>query len=166
MPRIVAADFIAPNATGTAFDEFDAYLTLFTLNFARQQPPFTSCSITGFDAAGNTFSQSLNFGCWTRTKLEDIGAEFAYPNLGQLPAGGDEHGWLQINCNSDGASGGGHGSLAQVEPAGTTWGGAAATSTPTAWSRTLIQSVTTGDSVSLEMGSSQPASAVAAGGER
>ena len=58
--------------------------------------------------------------------------------------------------NDDGvfdAVGGVHGAFSQVEPAGTIWGSLAATGNPTAWSRLMLQSVTTGDAVSLDLGS-------------
>jgi hypothetical protein len=158
MPRIVATEFIAPNAFSQAPAEFDAYLALFTLGFSRQHPPYVDCDVLGSDAAGNLFSASLIFGCWTRIELEAIHPIFAYPNLGT--SGFDEHGWLQINCdvdfNDDGvfdAVGGVHGAFSQVEPAGTIWGALGATANPTAWSRLMLQSVTTGDAVSLELGS-------------
>ena len=172
MPRIVATEFIAPNSTSQAPVEFDAYLTLFTLGFTRQFPPYVDCDVLGFDAAGNPFSASLVFGCWTRVELEAITPLFAYPNLGV--SGSDEHGWLQISCdvdsNDDGvfdAVGGVHGAFFQVEPTGTIWGTLGATANPTAWSRLMIQSVTTGDSVSLDLGSAgPPAPAPAARGSR
>lgn len=161
MPRIVATEFVAPNATGQSNAEFDAYLTLFTLGFSQQVPPRVDCDVTGFDASGALFSASVIFGCWTRIELEEIHPEFAYPNLGT--SGFDEHGWLQINCaldfEDDGefdAIGGVHGAVFQVEPSGTLWGGGGATANPTAWSRLMDQSVTTGDSVSLDLEPSIP----------
>ncbi|MCP3936082.1 MAG: hypothetical protein GY708_12005, partial [Actinomycetia bacterium] len=121
MPRIVAADFIAPDAPGVQTNGLGAELVLFTLNFRRQFPPFVDCSVTGFDADENPFSRSIQFGCWEWFNLIDISPEFAQPNLG-LFAQGDTHGWLQLNCEATDdqnrtANGAVHGAIVQrMEP--------------------------------------------------
>jgi hypothetical protein len=160
LPRVVAANFIAPNADG-ATEAISADLALFTLGFDRQFPPLTDCSITGYDAYENPFSASIQFGCWTVAALCDISPEFCYPNLG-LYGTLDTHGWLQVNCrvdqDNDGtfdANGGVHGALVQTvgpnavlarnDPAAGAFAAAAA------WARLLHQSVTTGDPVVLHL---------------
>ena len=77
-PSVVGADFLAPDFDGP----LDAELVLFTLAFDRQFPPLTDCSVIGFDAYENQFSNSFQFGCWTVAALEEIDPEFAYPYLG------------------------------------------------------------------------------------
>ena len=93
MPRIVAADFLAPKVDQSGI----AVLSLFTLNFERQLPPLTDCSVTGFDANEHPFSASFQFGCWSVTDLCAISPEFCHPNLGLYsnPLLADTHGWLQ-----------------------------------------------------------------------
>ena len=161
MPRIVAADFLAP-AIDTAAT---ASLSLFTLGFERQFPPLTDCSVIGFDANEHPFSSSFQFGCWTFFDLCDISPEFCYPNLGlfnndpHYPIN-DTHGWLQLNCRvdqnpaaADGfeVDGGVHGAIIQGQAAGTELaaGSGVPFATSAAWSRLLYQSVTTGDAVTL-----------------
>jgi hypothetical protein len=160
MPRIVAADFLAPRVNDPSST---AELVLFTLNFDRQFPPLTDCSVTGFDANEHPFSSSFLFGCWGAVDLCEISPEFCHPNLG-LYSGllADTHGWVQLNCRvdrnpaaADGfeANGGVHGAIVQTQdflstlPAGSgaTFQGAAA------WARLLYQSVTTGDAVTLHL---------------
>jgi hypothetical protein len=160
MPRIVAADFLAPRVNDPLSI---ASLVLFTLNFDRQFPPLTDCSVTGFDANEHPFSSSFLFGCWGAIDLCDINPEFCHPNLG-LYSGllADTHGWVQLNCRvdrnpaaADGfeANGGVHGAIVQVQgklstlPAGsgTVFAGTAS------WARLLYQSVTTGDTVTLHL---------------
>ena len=161
MPRIVAADFLAPNVNQHA----SAMLSLFTLGFERQFPPLVDCSVIGFDAHEHPFSASFQFGCWGIWDLYDISPEFYHPNLGLFnndPHGpaNDTHGWLQLNCRVDSnpaaadgfeANGGVHGAIIQTQysgsrlPAGSDvpFGSAAM------WGRVLYQSVTTGDEVEL-----------------
>ncbi len=157
LPRIVAADFIAPDA-GSA--PLNAQLALFTPGFERQFPPSVDCSVTGFDADENPFSRSFQFGCWTMIDLCDISPEFCHPNLG-LFAQGDTHGWLQLNCrvdqDDDGvyeANGGVHGAILQVGGTGAVIrrnDAGPALPAQAAWARLLYQSITTGDAVSLTL---------------
>jgi hypothetical protein len=159
MPRIVAADFLAPKlGDGSA-----AVLSLFTLNFDRQFPPLTDCSVTGYDAFESPFSASFQFGCWVAADICAISPEFCWPNLG-LFGNLDTHGWLQLNCRVDrerngsfDANGGVHGAIVQWQPQGSS---IAASDTDgvteqffsaAAWGRLLYQSVTTGDSVTLTL---------------
>jgi hypothetical protein len=161
LPRIVAADFLAPTTSaGTR-----AQLALFTLGFERLFPPLVDCSVTGFDAHENPFSASFQFGCWTLVDLCEISPEFCHPNLGLLGdplAGADTHGWLQLNCRVDAdpglangfdATGGVHGALIQYQQGWSTLpaGSGAALGGSAAWGRLLYQSVTTGDAVTLQM---------------
>jgi hypothetical protein len=163
MPRIVAADFLAPSVD-EGRDAF-AMLSLFTLGFERQFPPLVDCSVIGFDANEHPFSSSFQFGCWTMFDLYQISPEFYYPNLGLFNNDphhpiGDTHGWLQLNCRvdlnpaaADGfeIDGGVHGAIIQFQadstalPAGNgdDFGSAAM------WARLLYQSVTTGDDLTL-----------------
>jgi len=163
MPRIVAADFLAPNidASGTAD------LSLFTLDFERQFPPLVDCSVIGFDANEHPFSSSFQFGCWTQVDLCEISPEFCYPNLGLFNndphhAISDTHGWLQLNCRvdtnpdaADGfeADGGVHGAILQSQRSGSVLaaGSGATFNAAAAWGRLLYQSVTTGDTVELTL---------------
>jgi len=145
MPRIVAADFLAPNVGMPAA----ALLSLFTLGFERQFPPLVDCSVIGFDAHEHPFSSSFQFGCWGLWSLYDISPEFYYPNLGLFnndphsPAN-DTHGWLQLGFEADG---GVHGAMIQSQyhnsrlPAGI----GAPFASAAMWGRLLYQSVTTGD---------------------
>ena len=159
MPKVIAADFLAPNDSQQQLPFFRAYLTLFTLGFDRQFPPLVDCSVTGYDAREFPFSRSFLFGCWTTISLEDVHPEFAWPNLGRLAL--DSHGWLKLNCrvdyDNDGtfdAIGGVHGAITQVAGPG-----ASVSKIPNgnrvagwaAWSRLLYQSVTTGDAVTLHL---------------
>jgi hypothetical protein len=159
MPKVVAADFLAPNDSTQPLPFFEAYLTLFTLDFDRQFPPLVDCSVTGYDAREFDFSTSFLFGCWTTISLEDIHPEFAFPNLGQIAF--DTHGWLKLNCRVDSdnngswdAIGGVHGAISQVAGPGASLsripnGGVMANWA--AWARLLYQSVTTGDAVTLHL---------------
>jgi hypothetical protein len=160
MPRIVAADFLAPKTTNPN----GANLTLFTLDFDRQFPPNTDCSVTGYDANEHPFSASFQFGCWAATDLCEISPEFCYPNLG-LYSGilADTHGWLQLNCKVDrdpwlangfDAKGGVHGAIIQKQPIGSSMAagsGSIFVTGSAAWGRLLYQSVTTGDAVTLHL---------------
>jgi len=161
MPRIVAADFLAPDFDSANY----AALTLFTLGFERQFPPLVDCSVIGFDANEHPFSGSFQFGCWSTWNLCDISPEFCYPNLGLFNNDphhpiSDTHGWLQLNCRvdtnpaaADGfeIDGGVHGSLVQVQWDGSSMaaGSGANFGSAAAWGRLLYQSVTTGDAVEL-----------------
>jgi len=152
-PSVIGADFIAPNANGPLLT---ADLVLFTLAFDRQFPPLTDCSVIGFDAFENQFSNSFQFGCWTIADLEEIDPEFAYPYLG-ANFENDEHGWLQLTCSVYGTgsngvvAGGVHGAIAQYadggarlrrnDPQGPQLANAAA------WARILFQSGTVGDAM-------------------
>jgi hypothetical protein len=169
LPRIVAADFIAPdhyNAEG----DITAALVLFTLGFERQHPPQTDCSVIGYDAAENPFSASFIFGCWTYADLCDISPEFCYPNLGQFAYDRDTHGWLKLSCRVDvdgtdngstdfDVMGGVHGALIQTARDGDVIrrghsvynGSGRELYGNIAWARLLYQSVTTGDSVTLHL---------------
>jgi hypothetical protein len=157
MPRIVAADFLAPSISDP---NSGATLALFTLNFERQFPPLSDCSVTGFDAHEHPFSASFQFGCWGATDLCEISPEFCYPNLGLFSQ--DSHGWLQLNCRvdvnpgaADGfeAKGGVHGAIIQKQAALSTLaaGSGATILSEAAWARLLYQSVTTGDAVTLHL---------------
>jgi hypothetical protein len=178
-PRVVAADFLAPNHPDWYTDgRLNAALALFTLDFERQFPPLVDCSVTGYDAAEHKFSRSLQFGCWTFADLCDIDPEFCYPNLSAAPCDPYEtdlddpfchtHGWLQLNCKvrrngADPASpfvnGGVHGALVQVAENATIrrndpyapqlYGWAA-------WARLLYQSRSNGDPISLELEGTPP----------
>jgi hypothetical protein len=174
MPRIIAADFLAPWYDSPN----NAFLSLFTLGFERQFPPLVDCSVIGFDADEHPFSSSFQFGCWTYFDLCDVSPEFCYPNLGLFNNDphhedhGDTHGWLQLNCRVDNnplaadgfeADGGVHGAIIQDinegmwMPAGSqeTWGSGAfwgrllTWGSGAFWGRLLYQSVTTGDEVTL-----------------
>ena len=161
MPRIVAADFLAPDINARA----TASLSLFTLGFERQFPPLVDCSVIGFDANEHPFSSSFQFGCWTFFDLCDISPEFCWPNLGLFNNDphhpiSDTHGWLQLNCRvdtnpgaADGfeADGGVHGAIIQGQASGTQLaaGSGIQFGSSAAWGRLLYQSVTTGDAVTL-----------------
>ena len=145
-PRVVATDFLAPTVT----DMPGAELVLFTLDFKRQRPPEVDCSVMGYDANENAFSNSIAFGCWERIDLcQDLDPEFCYPNLG-LDAGGDPHthGWLSLNCEVDHDAGDGqsswsdgnvHGAVIQRAAGGTVLRKndqvAVGASRPSAWTR-------------------------------
>lgn len=157
LPRVVAADFLAPSNTTSV----EADLILFTPGFDRDQPPVTDCTVTGFDAHENPFSASFQFGCWTVRSLCDISSEFCHPNLG-LVTNGDTHGWLQANCRVDSnpgagdgfdALGGVHGAIVQsVFQGGSLAAGSGASFQSTAaWGRLLYQSVTAGDALTLHL---------------
>jgi hypothetical protein len=163
LPRIVAASFIAPNHPAHP-PALTAELVLFTVHFARQYPPVVDCSVVGYDADEHAFSSSFGFGCWTVADLCDVSPEFCYPNLG-LYGNYDTHGWLLLNCRVDreadgafDANGGVHGAMVHRAAAGAVARrgdpAAPALSAPAAWARLLHQSVTTGDRLSLELGSS------------
>ena len=161
MPRIVAADFLAPNVEEEAF----AFLSLFTLGFERQFPPLVDCSVIGFDANENPFSTSFQFGCWGMGSLYEISPEFYHPNLGLFNNDphhplADTHGWLQLNCrvdtNPDAADGfeidgGVHGAIIQAQNVGSRLpaGSSVPFGSAAMWARLLYQSVTTGDAVTL-----------------
>jgi hypothetical protein len=161
MPRIVAADFLAPDLDENA----SAVLSLFTLGFERQFPPLVDCSVIGFDAEEHPFSASFQFGCWTLFDLYDISPEFYYPNLGLFDQdpdgiGPNTHGWLQLNCRVDSnplaadgfeANGGVHGAIIQMQGYGSRLpaGSGDYINSSALWARLLYQSVTTGDSVTL-----------------
>jgi hypothetical protein len=158
-PRVVAADFLAPDLEpgGVTAD-----LALFTLNFDRQFPPLVDCSVTGYDADEHPFSSSFQMGCWGMIGLCEVSPEFCYPNLG-LFGNLDTHGWLLLNCRVDrdangtfDANGGVHGAILQTASSGAdirrNTPGAGTMSTTDAWARLLAQSVTTGDSVTLLLG--------------
>jgi hypothetical protein len=163
LPRVVAADFLAPRSDGSS----SAVLTLFTLGFERQFPPLTDCSVIGFDAEEHPFSSSFQFGCWKVTDLCSISPEFCYPNLGLFDEnpegiGPNTHGWMQMSCRVDSnpaagdgfeADGGVHGAIIQYQTAGSTMpaGSGDPVGTPAAWGRLLYQSVTTGDAVTLHI---------------
>ena len=179
-PRVVAADFIAPDLSIEAGCEGDCGinggyvkggLALFTLGFVRQFPPLVDCSITGFDADENAFSRSVQFGCWTFEDLCEMDPEFCYPNLSAGPCDAygsdddnpcDTHGWLQLNCwvdeDYDGeidALGGVHGAIVQVASPGAVIRrndvNAPAFSGYASWGRLLYQSVTPGEPVTLTL---------------
>ena len=154
-PSVVGADFLAPDYDGG----LDAALVLFTLAFDRQFPPLTDCSVIGFDAFEEQFSNSFQFGCWTIKPLDCIDPEFAYPYLG-ASFDEQEHGWLQLSCTVFGTGlngvvdGGVHGAITQYARQGTdlrrnadspTLNGAAA------WARILFQSGTVGDEMTLRL---------------
>ena len=155
-PSVVGADFLAPNSNGSV----NAALVLFTLAFARQFPPLTDCSVIGFDAFEEQFSNSFQFGCWTIKELDCIDPEFDYPYLG---ASFDEqdHGWVQLTCtvfgtgNNGVVDGGVHGAIAQRAASGATLrpnaAGAPTLSGDATWARILFQSGTVGDAMTLEL---------------
>jgi hypothetical protein len=161
LPRIVAADFLAPNVDHSGM----ANLALFTLNFERQFPPLVDCSVIGFDANEHPFSSSFQFGCWTAFDLCEISPEFCYPNLGLFNNDphhpiSDTHGWLQLNCRvdenpaaADGfeVDGGVHGAIFQRQRTNSVLaaGSGAPFANEALWGRLLYQSVTTGDAVQL-----------------
>jgi hypothetical protein len=178
LPRIVAADFIAPDVPQNQATGIRGSLALFTLNFVRQFPPITDCSITGYDAAEHPFSRSFIFGCWTFADLCDISPEFCYPNLSATPCNPftqdpdfepedecDTHGWLKLDChvrqdpNLPGdipeVRGGVHGAIIQVARTGARIRrndpGGPAFANAAAWARLLYQSVTTGDNATLHL---------------
>lgn len=154
-PAVLGADFVAPDYGGL----LNAHLTLFTLAFRRQFPPLTDCSIIGFDARENQFSNSFQFGCWTQVSLEEVDPEFAYPFLGGVTT--DEHGWLQLSCTVYGTGsngvvdGGVHGAISQFAAPGTVLRrqavGAPTLANAAAWGRLLYQSGTVGDSLTLQL---------------
>jgi hypothetical protein len=161
MPRIVAADYLAPHVDNTG----NTLLSLFTLGFERRFPPLVDCSVTGWDAHENSVSASFQFGCWAITDICSISPEYCYPNLGLFNNDphhpiSDSHGWLQLNCRVDSnplaadgfeANGGVHGAIVQRQSATSTMaaGSGATFTTAARWGRLLYQSVTTGDDVSL-----------------
>jgi hypothetical protein len=161
LPRIVAADFLAPDVDKSGI----AHLALFTLGFERQFPPLVDCSVIGFDANEHPFSGSFQFGCWSVWDLCEISPEFCYPNLGLFNNDphhpiNDTHGWLQLNCRvdtnpnaADGfeTDGGVHGAIIQTQRQGSILpaGSAVPIQTAAQWGRLLYQSVTTGDAVQL-----------------
>jgi hypothetical protein len=161
LPRIVAADFLAPNIDRSGA----VHLSLFTLGFERQFPPLVDCSVIGFDAEEHPFSSSFQFGCWTVADLCMISPEFCYPNLGLFDQdpdgiGPNTHGWLQLNCRVDNnplaadgfeANGGVHGAIFQAQRSGSELaaGSGEYFGSEAHWGRLLYQSVTTGDEVEL-----------------
>jgi hypothetical protein len=161
-PRVVAADFIAPDLYNRPLS---AFLVLFTLGFQAEFPPATHCEIEGFDAAENPFSRSFNFGCWTLRSLESLHPEFVYGNLGQQACefgeDCDTHGWLKLDCDvtseewGDTIQGGVHGAIIQVAGQGAKVRrndpNAPALSNAAAWARLLYQSVTTGGPVTYHV---------------
>jgi hypothetical protein len=158
MPRIVAADFIAPDVPAVGL--ITAELALFTLDFERQHPPATDCSVEGYDAAEWPFSDSVLFGCWTLTSLYSISTEFAYPNLGQFPGDKHTHGYLTLDCEvnpEDGpeVDGGVHGAIIQHAYVGATIRRndptAPSLSGSAAWANLLYQSTTNSDAVTLDL---------------
>jgi hypothetical protein len=169
LPRVVAADFIAPDLEPYGIT---GALSLFTLGFDRQHPPKVDCSVTGYDADENPFSRSFQFGCWTFQDLCDLDPEFCYPNLSHGPCNAygegnpnlpncDTHGWLQLNCRVDqdnngtyDGNGGVHGAILQAAYDYSVirrndWG--APSFDEAAWGRLLYQSVTGGDPVTLHL---------------
>lgn len=162
-PAIIGGDFLAPDAfppDGTNL--LDAALVLFTLGFKKQQPPFTDCEMTGFDAFEEQFSSSFTFGCWTVRYLDDIDSEFAYPWLG-VSFDNQEHGWFQLACTVQGTgdyngviTGGVHGLIAQYARNGTSLRrqtpGAPTLNGYAAWARLLYQSGTLGTEMGLYLG--------------
>jgi hypothetical protein len=165
LPRIVAANFLAPQAGAGAASL--ASLNLFTLDFDRHHAPLTDCSVTGYDADEKPFSSSFQFGCWTMRDLCEISPEFCHPNLG-LVGGGDTHGWVQLNCKVDRdpdmhdgfeTNGGVHGTIVQQRSAGMAIpaGGSNVLLTgQAAWASVLYQSVTTGDATTLMVETPSP----------
>ena len=154
-PSVIGADFLAPNSRNTNSPLLTADLVLFTLAFDRQFPPLTDCSVIGFDAFENQFSNSFQFGCWTIADLEEIDPEFAYPYLG-ANFERDEHGWLQLTCNVYGTgsngvvAGGVHGAIAQLAGTGAQIrrnDNGPAFANAAAWARILFQSGTVGDAM-------------------
>jgi len=157
LPRVVAADFLAPRVEGSS----SAVLALFTLGFEQRFPPVTDCSVTGFDADENPFSTSFQFGCWAITELCDVSPEFCHPNLG-LGEARDGHGWVQLNCRVDqdpsqengfDIQGGVHGAIIQYQRKDSTLplGSGSGFASEAVWGRLLYQSVTTGDAVTLHI---------------
>ena len=162
-PRVVAADFIAPDLYNRPLS---AFLVLFTLGFEAEFPPFSHCEIEGFDAAENPFSRSFNFGCWTVRSLESLHPEFAYGNLGQTACefgeDCDTHGWLKLDCDVtedshdwETVQGGVHGAIIQIGQTGAKVRrndpNAPALANAAAWGRLLYQSVTTGGPVTFHV---------------
>jgi hypothetical protein len=153
-PSVVGADFLAPDY---GVGRLDADLVLFTLAFDRQFPPLTDCSVIGFDAFEEQFSNSFQFGCWTIAPLDRIDPEFAWPHLG-VAFDGQEHGWLQLTCTVFGTGkngvidGGVHGAIVQTATPGTILrreSGGPALNGFAAWGRLLYQSGTVGDAMTL-----------------
>jgi len=161
LPRVVATNFLAPTMSNMP----GAEVVLFTLDFQRQHPPETDCSVVAFDATENSFSQSLAFGCWTRIRLCDLDPELCFPNLGlDGPADCDphHHGWLSFNCEVDHDAGDNddtthdgnvHGAIVQWAAARVDRGKNAV-----AWARQMFQSVSVGDpgALTLEYQSDDP----------
>lgn len=156
-PSVVGADFLAPNVNG----DLSASLVLFTLAFARQFPPLTDCSVIGFDAFEEQFSNSFQFGCWTIQDLDCIDPEFAYPNLG-ASFDEQEHGWVQLSCQVFGTGdngvvdGGVHGAITQTARTGASLrpndpGAPTVQVGAASWARILFQSGTVGDAMTLEL---------------
>jgi len=154
-PSVVGGDFLAPDYTGP----LHAAVVLFTLAFERQFPPLTDCSVIGFDAFEEQFSNSFQFGCWTVRELQDIDPEFAYPFLG-ASFDEQEHGWFHLDCTVFGTGdnvivdGGVHGLIAQYAENGTDLRRQATSPTLTgaaAWARLLYQSATLGDEMTLRL---------------
>jgi len=177
LPRVVAADFLAPdylsyyNTLEGEYGYLFGSLALFTLGFERQFPPLVDCSITGYDADEHAFSRSVQFGCWTFEDLCELDPEFCYPNLSAGPCDAfgedddnpcDTHGWLQLNCRVDqdwngsfDANGGVHGAIIQVATPGAVIRRndhyAPYLYGFASWGRLLYQSVTSGDPVTLTL---------------
>lgn len=168
VPRLLAADFVAPRNDGLPDGDVDVQITLFSLEYVFGLTPTSSCTITGYDADGTSFSTTVQYGCWGRFELGDISPEFNYPDLGSPPGPGHEHGSLAIECTVNGRVGGVHGIISRVEPASATWGGNAPIAAPAAWSRVLDQSTITGETVTLDFtpGRGHVVEAVRVGGER
>ena len=154
VPRIVATQFLAPDPDG---QQIDGTLSLFTLGFRDGLPPATECSVFRGDQVGGPPAAELQFGCWTQVQLSELGPDLSYTPEGANP----ESNWLQLDCqvdqNNDGtydADGGVHGAILQSAAGGAVLRRAAdgpALAAPAAWGRALIQSVTTGDSVALDL---------------
>lgn len=117
-PGALQTTFVAPDRQGPR----GAELILLTPAFARQSPPHSDCSVIGSNQAGEQFSNSFQFGCFTRIRLQDIDPQLERENLGS------DRGTLSLRCTVYGTGTNGtvqgavHGVLLQTDALGNAWG--------------------------------------------
>lgn len=96
-PDVVSANFWAPNA------QVDPRLVLFNIDINTHRvggddPPITYCSLNYANANEVRWSRNFSFGCWTDTRLFNMGPGFHEDILGTT------NGFLWVRC-SDGTHG-------------------------------------------------------------
>jgi len=90
-PNKLAANFWAPNAS------VDPRLILFNVDIntstVSDDPDITNCSLNYVDAEENVTDDAFTFGCWTDTRLLDIGTGFHENILGTA------NGFIVLECS-------------------------------------------------------------------